>query len=120
MEQTSNPVALTGDIHHHVASELKADFTDPSSKTVGVELICTSIGSDGDGADTDAYAKDWVQHPYVKLYSGRRGYVHTTLTPTEMTSEFVTFPYIEADADAQPKVLARFRTPAGSPRLEAL
>jgi alkaline phosphatase D len=120
MQQSSNPVVLTGDIHRHVASELKADFTDPASKTVGVELICSSIGSDGDGADTDAYAKDWLGRPYVKLYNARRGYVHATLTPTEMTSEFVTFPYIEADANAEPRTVARFRTPAGVPGLEVL
>ena len=120
MGQTSNPVVLTGDIHHHVAAELKADFASPSSKTVGVELVCSSIGSDGDGADTDQWAQDWLAHPYVKLYNARRGYVYATLTPTEMTSEFVTFPYIEADANAKPKIHARFRTPAGTPRLEAL
>jgi alkaline phosphatase D len=56
----------------------------------------------------------------VKLYNARRGYVHATLTPTEMTSEFVTVPYVEADANAKPRVHARFRTPAGTPRLEAL
>ncbi|TWD80883.1 alkaline phosphatase D [Kribbella amoyensis] len=120
LQDTSNPVVLTGDIHRHVASELKADFADPSSRTVGVELVCSSIGSDGDGADTDKYAQDWLRHPYVKLYNARRGYVHATLTPTEMVSEFVAFPYVEADANAQPKTVARFRTPAGAPRLEAL
>ncbi|MEV6288370.1 alkaline phosphatase D family protein [Kribbella sp. NPDC051770] len=118
--RTSNPVVLTGDIHRHVAAELKADFADPASRTVGVELVCSSIGSDGDGADTDAYAKDWLGHPYVKLYNARRGYVHATLTPHEMTSEFVTVPYIEADANAAATTVARFRTPAGAPRLEAL
>ncbi|GAB2562344.1 alkaline phosphatase D family protein [Kribbella endophytica] len=118
--QTSNPVVLTGDIHRAVASELKADFANPSSRTVGVELVCSSIGSDGDGAETDDYAQDWLGHPYVKLYNARRGYVHATLTPTEMTSEFVSVPYVEADANATARTVARFRTPAGSPRLEAL
>ena len=67
---------LTGDIHRHVASELKLDFADPASRTVGVELVCSSVGSNGDGTDTDAYEKDWLQHPYMKLYNARRGYVH--------------------------------------------
>jgi alkaline phosphatase D len=111
---------LTGDIHRHVASELKADFADPVSPTIGVELVCSSIGSDGDGADTDQYAKDWLRHPYVKLYNARRGYVHTTLTRSELTAEFVNFPYIQADVNAEPRVLASFRSPVDSPRLEAL
>ncbi|WP_216094024.1 alkaline phosphatase D family protein [Jiangella alba] len=113
MRTTNNPVVLTGDIHKHVAAELKADFGDPASATVGVELICTSIASDGDGAPTDAYTPDWVQHPYVKLYDGRRGYVHVTLTGTAMTSEFKIVPWVEADADAPLETVARFVTPAG-------
>ncbi|MGW1340969.1 alkaline phosphatase D family protein [Kribbella sp. NPDC002412] len=120
LQRAGNAVMLTGDIHRHVASELKADFADPASPTIGVELVCSSIGSDGDGADTDQYAKDWLQHPYVKFYNARRGYVHTTLTRSELTAEFVNFPYIEADANAEPRVAAAFRSPAGAPRLEAL
>ena len=61
-----------------------------------------------------------LQHPYVKFYNARRGYVHTTLTRSDLTAEFVNFPYIEADANAEPRVVASFRSPADSPRLEAL
>ncbi len=118
MRRSSNPVVLTGDIHKHVAAELKADFADPSSPTVGVELICTSVASDGDGAPTDSYTPDWVQHPYVRLYDGRRGYVHVTLTPDGMTSQFKIVPWIEADADAPLETVATFFTPAGAPGLE--
>jgi alkaline phosphatase D len=120
LQNAGNAVMLTGDIHRHVASELKADFADPAAPTIGVELVCSSIGSDGDGADTDSYAKDWQRHPYVKLYNARRGYVHTTLTRSELTAEFVNFPYIEADVNAEPRALASFRSPVDSPRLEAL
>ena len=91
-----------------------------ASRTVGVELVCSSVGSNGDGTDTDAYEKDWLQHPYMKLYNARRGYVHSTMTRSELTTEFVNFPYIQADANAQPNVVARFRTPVADPRLEAL
>ncbi|MDA3645720.1 alkaline phosphatase D family protein [Saccharopolyspora indica] len=117
MRRTSNPVVLTGDIHKHVAAELKADFADPGSSTVGVELICTSIASDGDGAPTDGYTEDWLQHPYVKLYDGRRGYVRCTLTPDELVSDFKVVPWIEADANAPAQSVARFSTPAGNPGL---
>jgi alkaline phosphatase D len=120
MGQAGTAVMLTGDIHRHVASELKLDFANPDSRTVGVELVCSSVGSNGDGTDTDQYAQDWLQHPYVKLYNARRGYVHSTLTRSEMTTEFVNFPYIQADANAAPRVVATFRTPADNPRLEAL
>ncbi len=56
----------------------------------------------------------------MKFYNARRGYVHTTLTRSDLTAEFVNFPYIEADANAEPRVVASFRSPADSPRLEAL
>ena len=48
-----NPVVLTGDVHAHWASELKLDYDDPTSRTVGTELVCSSITSGGDGADSD-------------------------------------------------------------------
>ncbi|MER5393701.1 alkaline phosphatase D family protein [Saccharopolyspora sp. NPDC002686] len=117
MQRTSNPVVLTGDIHKHVAAELKADFADPASRTVGVELICTSIASDGDGAPTDDYTEDWLQHPYVKLYDGRRGYVRCSLTPDELVSDFKVVPWIQADANAPAETVARFSTPTGEPGL---
>lgn len=118
MGRSRNAVVLTGDIHKHVAAELRADFTKPDSGNVGVELICTSVASDGDGAPTDGYTKDWVQHDYVKLYDGRRGYVHVTLTPQEMQSSFVIVPWIRKDDTAPKQVVARFTTPADQPRLD--
>lgn len=40
-----NFVVLTGDAHRSVAADLKLDFTDASSATVGTELLGTSISS---------------------------------------------------------------------------
>ncbi|WP_193118839.1 alkaline phosphatase D family protein [Brachybacterium tyrofermentans] len=117
MVASSNPVVLTGDIHKHVAAELLADFTDPGSGTIGVELICTSVGSDGDGAKTDNYTDDWTQHEYVKHYDGRRGYIHLRFTPEELVSSFYVVDWIEADDTAPKQLSARFTTPAGDPRL---
>ncbi|SDE20664.1 alkaline phosphatase D family protein [Auraticoccus monumenti] len=118
MGRSRNGVVLTGDIHKHVASELRVDPTDPSAGNAGVELICTSVASDGDGAPTDGFTADWVRHDYVKLYDGRRGYVHVTLTPEQMESTFVVVPWVEADDTAPRQVVARFTTPAGQPRLD--
>lgn len=120
MGSSRNAVVLSGDIHHHVASELRADFSDSGSPNVGVELICTSVASNGDGAPTDGYEKDWMQHDWMKLYDGRRGYIHVTLTPEEMISDFFIVGWIEADDTAQQELRARLRTPAGEPRLELI
>ncbi|WP_193105931.1 alkaline phosphatase [Brachybacterium sp. FME24] len=117
MATSQNPVMLTGDIHKHVAAELLADFTDPGRGNVGVELVCTSVGSDGDGAKTNPNAGVWTQHDYIKLYDGRRGYVHVRLTPQEMVSSFYVVDWIEADDTAPKQLTARFTTPAGDPHL---
>ncbi|MCI2419321.1 alkaline phosphatase D family protein [Saccharopolyspora sp. K220] len=119
MQHTRNPVVLAGDVHKHVASELKADFSDPASTTVGVELICTSIASDGDGSQ-DTGSSAWVKHPYVRGYDARRGYLHVRMTPNELISDFKIVPWIEQDADAPIQTSFRFATPAGRPSLERL
>ena len=117
MAEASNPVMLTGDIHKHVAAEIPADPDDPGEERLGVELVCTSVASDGDGAKTDSATEDWIQHDYVQLYDGRRGYVHVRLTPEEMVSSFHVVDWIEADDTAPKQLTARFTTPAGEPRL---
>jgi alkaline phosphatase D len=40
-----NPLVLTGDVHCSWANDLKADYRDESSPTIGTELVCTSISS---------------------------------------------------------------------------
>ncbi|PRX50440.1 alkaline phosphatase D [Prauserella shujinwangii] len=113
-----NLVALTGDIHRHVAAELKADFDDPDSATIGTELVTTSVGSDGDGAPTDRYTELWLANPHVKFYDGRRGYVLGTMTPERLTSEFKIVDYVQRDDAAPVSTVARFVTEAGRPGLK--
>lgn len=118
LRDVSDPVVLTGDIHRHAATEL---WEDPSadaaaSESLGVELIATSIASDGDGKPGGG-SETWLRHPYVKFMDSRRGYVHVSLTPEEMVSTFVVVPYIEADDRAPRDVAQVYRTPAGSRRL---
>ncbi|PXY34183.1 alkaline phosphatase D family protein [Prauserella flavalba] len=116
-EGVDNLVVFTGDIHRHVAAELKADFADPSSRTIGTELVTGSIGSDGDGAPTDGYTGLWLSNPHVRFYDGRRGYVHCRLDATRLTSEFKVVDYIERDDAAAVSTVARFVTEAGNPGL---
>jgi alkaline phosphatase D len=108
---------LTGDIHKHVAAEIPADPDAPGAERVGVELVCTSVASDGDGAQDAGTPENWTKHEYVKLYDGRRGYVHVRLTAQEMVSSFHVVEWIEADDTAPKQLTARFTTPAGEPRL---
>ncbi|MEV4411323.1 alkaline phosphatase D family protein [Catellatospora sp. NPDC049609] len=84
-----NPVVLTGDVHRAWANEIKADYANPSSATIGTELVCTSISSDGNGSGSTSipYA---ANNPHLKFYSDRRGYVRTTITPTQLRADFRT------------------------------
>ena len=82
-----NPVVLTGDIHTAWANDLKADYADPGSATVGAELICTSITSRGDGTATTEVPTADV-NPHLKFFSDRRGYTRATITPTQIRADF--------------------------------
>jgi alkaline phosphatase D len=112
-----NLLVLSGDIHRHVAAELKANFNDPASATIGTELVVGSIGSDGDGAPTDNFTELWLSNPHVKFYDGRRGYVRCTMTPTELTSDYRVVDYIRRDDQAPVSTIATFVTEAGRPGL---
>jgi alkaline phosphatase D len=82
-----NPVVLTGDVHTSWASNLKADYADPSSATIGAELVCTSISSGGDGNGSTTIPNASV-NPHIRFYSNRRGYVRTRITPTQISADF--------------------------------
>ena len=101
-----NPVVLTGDVHAHWASDIKADFDDPDSPTIGSELVCTSITSGGDGADSDPADHPFLQiNPHLRFYNNQRGYVISRVGKKEMRSDFVTLPTVRS-ADAQKSVKA--------------
>ncbi|MFE9103237.1 alkaline phosphatase D family protein [Actinomadura geliboluensis] len=90
-----NPVVLTGDVHAHWASDLKADYDDPGSKTVGSELVCTSITSTGDGKDSDPADHPFLKiNPHLRFYNNQRGYVMTTIGKEEMKADFKTLPTV--------------------------
>ena len=48
-----NPIVLSGDVHVHYGADLKLDFENPRSETVGVEFTNTSVTSGGDGAEVE-------------------------------------------------------------------
>ncbi|MDY7084656.1 MAG: alkaline phosphatase D family protein [Actinomycetota bacterium] len=90
-----NPVVLTGDVHAHWADELKLDYADPTSKTVGTELVCSSITSTGDGVDVATGQHPWAAwNPHLRFYNNQRGYVRTRITPGSLTADFRVVPYV--------------------------
>ncbi|GAA2587333.1 alkaline phosphatase D family protein [Actinomadura fulvescens] len=90
-----NPVVLTGDVHAHWASDLKANYDDPASAVVGSELVCSSITSGGDGADSDPATHPFLKiNPHLKFYNNQRGYVLTRIGKDELKADFKTLPYV--------------------------
>ncbi|MEU4389547.1 alkaline phosphatase D family protein [Kribbella sp. NPDC023855] len=84
-----NPVVLTGDVHAHWASDLKLNYDDPTSRTVGSELVCSSITSGGNGADSASGSHPWLRwNPHLRFQNNLRGYVNTTITRESMVADF--------------------------------
>jgi alkaline phosphatase D len=88
-----NPVVLTGDVHQAWANDLKADYADPDSATIGTELVCTSIASGGDGSASTTVPQG-AANPHLKFYSERRGYTRATVGRTQLRADFRAVPYV--------------------------
>jgi alkaline phosphatase D len=83
----ANPVILGGDIHSYWVHDVKADYADPASKTLGTEIVGTSISSSG--PDFETFSKMLPENPHVKFFdSRRRGYVLNTVTPQSWRADF--------------------------------
>jgi alkaline phosphatase D len=113
----ANLVVLTGDVHVHYALDVKADFDDPGSRTVGVELVTTSISSGGDGAERPA---NWEAltgaNPHLHYYDGRRGYLLVTLDEQQVRADYRVVPAVTTQG-APVSTAASFVSRAGDPGL---
>ncbi|MSP20808.1 MAG: hypothetical protein EXQ93_04665 [Alphaproteobacteria bacterium] len=87
-----NPVALSGDVHLAYTADLKMDYRNPNSETVGVEFTGTSISSGGDGTDGTDVAATWDaikgDNTHIKYHSAKRGYTAFGVTQNEMRAEY--------------------------------
>ncbi|NHC47213.1 alkaline phosphatase D family protein [Motilibacter aurantiacus] len=116
----ANPVVLTGDIHTAWANDLKADFRNTSSKTVGTELVTTSVTSGGDGTDIPSYGPAVrAENPHIKFASNRRGYVLATYTPTQLRADFRSLAQVRTPG-APVYTQASFAVEAGNPGLQSV
>ncbi|WP_433337262.1 alkaline phosphatase D family protein [Spirillospora sp. CA-294931] len=111
---TRNPVVLTGDVHVAHANELRTDFDDPGSPRAGVELVATSISSDGDGySDPVGGQLVRAENPHVTFIDQRRGYIFCRAAPDALRAEFRTVPYITRRG-APAATAATFTVPDGA------
>ncbi|MFD0687847.1 alkaline phosphatase D family protein [Actinomadura fibrosa] len=113
-----NPVVLTGDMHRHMAADLKLDFDDPGSRTVGVEFVGTSISTKMDGTDLDPSGQNLLDaNEHIRFTSYQRGYVRCTLTKDACRADFRVLPYVTRPG-APVSTRTSFVTENGNPGLQ--
>ncbi|MER7663858.1 MULTISPECIES: alkaline phosphatase D family protein [unclassified Streptomyces] len=112
-----NLMVLTGDVHVGYGFDLKKDWADPASRTLGTEIVATSISSGKDGADKPANWDSFTQaNPHMKFYNGRRGYVTVTYGERQARADFKTVAAVTTPG-APLTTAASFVTEAGNPGL---
>ncbi|WP_250289430.1 alkaline phosphatase D family protein [Streptomyces atroolivaceus] len=112
-----NLMVLTGDVHVGYGFDLKKDFDDPASRTVGTEIVATSIASGKDGAEKPANWNNLTQaNPHMKFYNGRRGYALVTLGTEQARADFRTVSAVTTPG-APVTTAGSFVTEAGNPGL---
>ena len=108
-----NPVVITGDVHRNYAYDLKADFSDPDSETVGTEYVGTSVSSFGDGSGITQYGPS-LGEPWQRFFNDERGYVRCTITPQQWQTDYRVVSTVEKP-EATVSTVASFTTDAGNP-----
>ncbi|TFI55123.1 alkaline phosphatase [Mastigocladus laminosus UU774] len=113
--QPSNPVVITGDIHSSWVNDLKVDFKNPDSATVGTEFVGTSITSDFSADFIPPIKAALSDNPHTKFFDGAyRGYVRCNLTRDRWQSDYRIVSTI-TEENASVSTLASFVVENGKP-----
>jgi alkaline phosphatase D len=113
--QPSNPVVITGDIHSSWVNDLKVDFKNPDSATVGTEFVGTSITSDFSTDFIPPIKAALSDNPHTKFFDGAyRGYVRCNLTRDRWQSDYRIVSTI-TEENASVSTLASFVVENGKP-----
>ncbi|MES1022509.1 alkaline phosphatase [Gloeocapsa sp. BRSZ] len=113
--KVANPVAITGDIHSSWVHDLKADFNNPASPTIGTEFVGTSITSDFPAQFIAPVTAALADNPHTQFFDGAfRGYVRCQLTPKQWRSDYRVVSSI-LDPQAPASTLASFIVENGQP-----
>jgi len=118
LTRVRNPVVLTGDMHRHMAADLKLDFDDPDSATIGVEFVGTSISTKMDGEDLDQGGRNLLDaNAHIKFTSYQRGYLRCTVDEQACRADFRVLPYVTRPG-APVSTRTSFVTENGNPGLQ--
>lgn len=113
-----NVVFLGGDVHRHVAAQLRLNPLDRQTDVVATEIVTSSLSSRG----LSEFLSGWMRmsNPdLLHLRSDQRGYVVLDVTPQQMVAEFRATPH-PVMPQSQTQVQARFALDNGSLELRRL
>lgn len=110
-----NPVVLTGDIHSSWVNDLKSDFLNPDSTTVGTEFVGTSISSSFPVELIPAVEAALPGNPHVRHFDGlHRGYARCEVTEDLWRTDYRTVETTQLP-DAPVTTTASFLVEDGQP-----
>ncbi|HLS14025.1 MAG TPA: alkaline phosphatase D family protein [Beutenbergiaceae bacterium] len=114
----SNFVVFTGDVHRNYVLDLKANYDDPDSATIGAEFAGTSLTSGSDGTDDDGGLEDrFAANPHLHWATLQRGYVRGVLTDAALQVDYREVPYVTTP-DAPVSTRNSFVVEAGRPGVQ--
>ncbi len=117
LEQTRNPVVLTGDFHAGGMGRLRDEAA--GSPTIGTEIVTTSLTSQPDAATVQLVGQIVAGLEQFPWFDGlRRGYTRHVVTPDVWDVDFVAVDAVSATPSA-PDVLARWRITDGNRTAQA-
>lgn len=114
--RVENPVVVTGDRHATWICDLKDDFYDPASATVGAELTGSSISSGGDASPDvfhAVYDPVMAESPHWKFIDNRRGFLLCDLDRTRWLTDLRVMSTVTSP-EATVSTFAQFVTEAGA------
>jgi alkaline phosphatase D len=106
-------ICLGGDVHRHVAANLRLNPKDLSSPIVATEFVTSSVTSKG----LSEFLNNWMKSgnpDLLHLRSDERGYILLDITPRQVSCEFRGTPH-PVKADARMKTQARYVVERGVP-----
>ena len=90
-----NFAILTGDWHSHWAANVLNPYADLDSTPLGIELVTSSISSDGDGERHPAWGlRSMALQPYLRHFDQRRGWIEVNLTAQRLRADFRVVDYV--------------------------
>lgn len=91
----AGPVVLSGDIHRHLANDLRVDFDRPDTPAVASEFVNSSITSRGDGKGASRAMAAWQRdNPHVRFAFDSRGYIRHTVDAKTWHTDYRVMDYV--------------------------